>query len=143
MAVQPIQAPAGFVPVQALSFGGIGGTATAVDGDNPLPVATRLGAAGTAPLAGTAAASGTVGPFAPQLGRPVWLTLSGSWTGTVQLMRSEDGGATLLPLTLAGAPWGSFTANCNEPVAEETVAGATYHLALTLGSGSVTYRVAQ
>lgn len=95
------------------------------------------------PLTGTANASTTVGPFTPQLARAIWIVLSGTWTGTVQVLRSTDGGATKLPLTVAGASWASFTANANEPVAEESDAAATYYLSITLASGSVTYRVAQ
>ena len=115
-----------------------------VDALHPLPVTMQNPAPATStPLTGTANASTTVGPFTPQLARAIWISLSGTWTGTVQVLRSTDGGATKLPLTVAGASWGSFTANCNEPVAEESDAAATYYLSITLASGSVTYRVAQ
>ena len=139
-----IQAPAGFVPEHALAFAAPDGTATAVGRDTPLPVAATLAAAGVAPLAGTAAASATVGPFVPQLGRPIWVSLSGTWSGSAQLLRSTDGGATRLPLSYAdGAPKAVFGGNMNAPVAEETVAAASYYLAVTLTGGAVSYRVEQ
>ena len=106
-------------------------------------IARNTVAATAAALAGTTNATGIVGPFAPDLARPIWLTLSGNWTGTVQLLRSTDAGVTKLPITVGGAAWASFAANCNEAVAEESVAGATYFLSITLTAGSVNYRVAQ
>ena len=83
------------------------------------------------------------GPFTPQLGRPINILLSGAWTGTAQLLRSVDGGTNRMPLTIGGSTWGSYSANANEPVWTETEAGATFYLALTPSSGTVTYRVAQ
>jgi hypothetical protein len=139
----PILAPAGYVPEHAVAFGSQGGPATPVDLANPLPVALTLATAVSAALSGSATTSASVGPFIPQLGRAIWITLAGTWTGSVQVMRSNDGGATLLPLTAGGAPWGGFTTNCNEPVAEETVAAATYYLAIAIASGTVSYRIAQ
>lgn len=138
----PINDPAGFVPLQALAFGSDGAAAVPVDPANPLPV-TMAGGPAAAALSGTAEATGIVGPFVPTLGLPVWLTLSGTWSGIVQVLRSVDGGATMLPLTAGGAEWASFAANAQEIVAVESAAAATYHLAITIASGSVGYRVAQ
>lgn len=139
-----IQAPGSFAPETAIVFGSRGGVATPVDPANPLPIRTLMTASSAAPLAGSASASGTVGPFMPELGRPIRLVLSGNWSGTVQLLRSTDGGATKLPITYAdGSPRGSWTGNVNAAVAEESVAGAAYYLGLTLGSGSVGYRMEQ
>jgi hypothetical protein len=77
------------------------------------------------------------------LGRPIWVSLSGGWTGTVEVLRSTNGGTTMLPLTAGGERWGRFTANANEAIAEESEAGTTYYLATTLQTGTLTYRVAQ
>lgn len=145
MAMASIEAPAGFVPASGISFGAIGTGATAVDPDHPLPVTPVAwqGAATSIPVAGTASAATLAGPFAPALGRPVWLTLTGTWAGTVKLLRSTDGGATRLPMTVGGSSWGSFQGNCNEPVAEESVAGATYYLDIAITSGTLSYRVTQ
>ena len=139
----PIDVPAPFVPAVGLSFGQPGADAVFVDAANPMPVRLARGLAAASPLAGTASTSGRVGPFVPELDRPIHLTLLGSWSGRVRVLRSVDGGATLDPLTLAGEPWGLFTTNANEPVAEESVAGTSYYLELSLLSGAVTYRVAQ
>jgi hypothetical protein len=138
-----IAAPARFAPVEALAFGAVGTHATLVDADHPLPVTARVVAAGSAPLAGSASSDAVAGPFVPDLGRPILLTLSGSWSGSVQLTRSVDGGTTRLPVTLAGEAWGSYPGNCNEPVWVESEAGATLHLAITIVSGTLAYRVSQ
>lgn len=138
-----IQDPAGFVPLHALSFGGIGTPAVPVDGEHPLPVVAMRPLGTSTPLGGTVTASDVVGPFAPDLGWPVWLTLTGNWTGTVRVLRSIDGGVTQLPLTVAGQEWATFTGNVQEVVGEESSAGATWYLAIALNGGTLTYRVAQ
>jgi hypothetical protein len=142
----PISAPAGFVPRQAISFGAADSEATAVDQNHPLPIIDSASsqAATSTPMAGTANTSRTTSLFVPQLGRPIWLTLSGSWTGSVALLRSTDGGATLLPLTYSdGSPRTALIGNAQAPVAEETVAGAGYALSIILSSGTVAYRLEQ
>jgi len=143
MAPPQVDAPASFVPQQAIAFGPMGGQAVAVDAANPLPIVARPGAAQSVPLDGSANASGLIGPFLPELGRAIWLTLSGSWTGTVTVKRSVDGGATTQGLTIGGSSWAVFSANANEPVAEESEAAARYYLDVVLASGTLAYRVAQ
>ncbi|WP_419827855.1 hypothetical protein [Sphingomonas sp.] len=139
-----IRAPAGYVPEHAVSFAAQDGSATVVDRGHPLPTVATLGAAGSTPLAGSASASTVAGPFAPDLGRAIWLTLAGVWTGTVRLLRSVDGGATKLPLTFGdGSARATFTVNAQAPVAEESVAVASYWLDVALSSGTVTYRLEQ
>lgn len=139
----PIDIPASFVPAVAISVGQPGAEARFVDAANPMPVQIARGSATAAPLTGTASASAQVGPFFADLDRPIHLSLAGIWAGRVRLLRSIDGGATREPLTLAGMPWASFTANANEPVAEESVAGASYYLDLAITAGTVAYRVTQ
>lgn len=102
-----------------------------------------LAPASSTPLTGNASASGPVGPFTPEIGRPIWIALSGTWTGSVQAMRSTDGGTTKLPLTAGGEAWGLFTGNACEQVTEETEDGATYYLDIVIDSGTLTYRVSQ
>jgi len=140
---RPIEAFATAVPETAIAYRVGDDLAQLVDAAHPLPTTAAVGAAISVPLAGTAAANTTVGPFVPQLGRPIWVTLSGTWTGSAQLLRSTNGGTTKLPLTVAGSVWGSFSASANEPVVEESDASATYYLAITIASGTLTYRVAQ
>ena len=138
----PIQSPASYVPSRAAAFADIDGTSLLVSASNPLPVA--LGAAPAAPpLAGSATVSGVVGPFLAVAGRLVVLALTGTWTGTVTVKRSTDGGATKLPLTIGGAIWGQYTANVCEPIWEEIEAGAGLYLDVALSSGTLTYRLAQ
>ncbi len=137
----PIQNPAGYIPVQALAFALPDGDSALVSAEQALPVSTLAPAA--APLAGSAAASGQLGPFSPSPGRPVIISLSGTWSGSVRVLRSIDAGATRLPLTLAGETWGEFSANACEVVWEEYEEGARLYLDITLASGSLTYRVSQ
>jgi hypothetical protein len=61
----------------------------------------------------------------------------------VRLLRSTDGGATKLPVTVAGDTWAQFTANCCEPVWDESEASARLYLDIALTSGTITYRIAQ
>lgn len=136
-------APAGYVPEMALCHVDADGAALVAGVRAPLPVVTAPVAATSTPLEGTASASTLAGPFFPQLGRQIWLTLSGTWAGSVTVQRSTDAGATRLPLTVAGQPWARFTANTQEPVAEETVASASYYLDIALTSGTLAYKVQQ
>lgn len=138
-----IDVPATFVPAVGLSFGQPGADAVFVDSANPMPVRIARNGAPVAPLSGTTATALRAGPFVPELDRPIHLTLAGSWTGRVALLRSTDGGTSVEPLTLAGAAWGVFTANANEVVAEESVPGTSYYLDLAPASGTIAYRVAQ
>lgn len=120
------------------------------------PLTGSADSTGYTPTGGAKVTTGApnflIGPFTPQLGREIWVTLSGAGSsGTAQLLRSTDGGATKLGLTVAGQPWGSFpfagitdlAPAANEIVTAETDASATYYLALTVTQGTVNYRVAQ
>lgn len=137
----PIQNPAGYAVTRAVAFADIDGSMLPVAAATPLPV--TLGTSATTPLAGSASTTSVVGPYQPALGRPVMLVLTGSWTGSIRVMRSVDGGTTRQPLTVAGNAWGQFSANACEAVWEESESAATLYLDITLASGSVTYRMAQ
>ena len=142
----PISYPARYAPGVALNYSDGSGDAILVSQAAPLPVSISAAPSGSAvptPLTGTAQTARTVGSFVPVAARPILLTLSGTWTGTARLLRSIDGGVTRLPVTLAGAPWGEYTANINEPVWEENEAPAVFYLQLTPLSGSIVYRLAQ
>ncbi len=136
---------AGYAPMYTPCTKQPDGKCRAVAAADPMPVAATASqaAATSTPLTGSSATTQTVGPFAPQLGRPMNVTLSGTWTGSAQLLRSIDGGTTKTPITVGGATWASYSANANEPAWVETEAGATYYLALTLSAGTLTYRVSQ
>ena len=135
--------PARSIPPAALAFGARNADATFVDAAHPLPVAEVLLAAGSTALAGSASETGVLGPFAPVLGRSLWLTLAGTWSGSVQVRRSADGGTTKHALTAGGEAWGAFTSNACEQVSLPTEAGETYYLDVTLVSGALTYRLSQ
>ena len=137
----PIQTPSAYSVSRAVAFADVDGTALLVSSTVPLPV--TMGQAVTSPLAGSTAATGIVGPFIPVLGRPVILSLQGSWTGTVKVVRSTDGGATKLSLTVGGSLWAQFPGNCCEAVWDESDAAARLYLDIALMSGSVSYRLAQ
>jgi len=141
----PISYPGRYAPGVALNFADPTGAARQVSGSSPLPVTVTAGGSGPgpAPLAGATSTAITAGPFEPATGRPLILTLAGIWTGSVQLLRSVDGGASRLPLSLAGSPWGVFAANACEPVWEETEDAASFYLQVEPASGSVEYRLAQ
>ena len=142
MPTSPLKTPAGYVPQMAVAFANATGEAEIVSANNPVPVLEQPFAASPA-LTGSANASAVVGPFQPRAGRAIVLSLSGTWTGTARLLRSTDGGATKLPVTAAGLPYGVFTANVCEPVWEESEAAALLYLDLTLGSGTLSYRMGQ
>lgn len=137
----PIQSPAGYVPSRSVAFADVDGTALLASTAIPLPVTTSPAAA-TA-LTGSAAATGVLGPFQPAAGRAIMLSLSGTWVGTVKLVRSTDGGTTKLPLTINGGVWAQFTTNCCEAVWEESDSTARFYLDVTLTSGTLAYRLAQ
>lgn len=137
----PIQSPSGYAATRAVAFADVDGNALLVSNAAPLPVIQ--GAVPATPLAGSAAASTVAGPYQPALDRPVMLTLSGTWAGTVRLLRSTDGGTTKLPVTVAGDTWAQFTANCCEPVWDESEASAQLYLDIALTSGTIAYRIAQ
>ena len=97
-------------------------------------------------LIGSAAASGAVGPWAPNLDRndaPIKLELWGVFVGTVQVLRSTDDGVNKLPLRIAGTEWAKYTAPGVEEVWDETDPFAKFWISITLTSGTVNYRLAQ
>lgn len=138
----PIQYPATYSVSHAVAYSDLDGISVLVGPDKPLPVTLAQPSGGT-PLAGTAVASVVVGPYVPVAGRPVMLSLEGTWQGTVALQRSTDGGTSKLPVTIGGSPWARFTGNACEPVWEESESVARLYLDIELSSGSLNYRLAQ
>lgn len=138
----PIIAPAGYAPAFAIGFSDQSGALSVVQSDLPLPVSLAAETPGAA-LQGQASASMLAGPFAPVPGRPVIITLAGTWQGDVQLERSIDGGATRHELTAGGLTWARFNDNACEPVWKEAEDGAELYLSISIASGTLTYRLAQ
>lgn len=138
----PIEAPGGFAPVVALGSDDGSGHLSLVSHEAPLPT-VALAPAAPAAVAGSASGATIVGPFVPAPLAPVYLTLSGSWSGTVRVLRSVDGGVTKQALTAGGAQWGVFHGNACEIVWQESEADAQLYLDIAPVSGTLTYRIAQ
>ena len=138
----PVEAPGGFAPVFAIGTTDASGMLALVGDDVPLATIARPPQV-PPPLEGAASAPVSVGPFVPAALVPVFLTLSGEWTGTVRLLRSVDGGTTKHPLTAGGSSWGAFSANACEPVWVESEVDAALYLELTPALGTIAYRLAQ
>lgn len=138
----PISVPAGYVPAFALGYSDQDSKLALVSDSQPLPIRMQLAAAPAA-LQGTATSSTLAGPFPASAEIPITLSLDGSWTGTAQLLRSIDGGATKLPLLAAGLPWGIQDTNGCEQLWVESEAGVQFYLDIALVSGSLNYRVSQ
>lgn len=142
MSKTPIDVPGGFVPAVAITLGEIDGEPQPITAATPMPVQTVHRASRSQPLSGETASSGTLGPFNPEIGREIVLTLGGDWQGEVRLHRSIDGGATTAPATLGGEElcwWRSL----NEVVWVETEANVSLYLVATLSAGTLAYRFAQ
>lgn len=141
MSPSPIAAPAGYATPNAVAYADPDGNAAIVSSLQPLPV--QLNKVAVTPLAGSTSASAVLGPYVPALDRPVMLSLSGTWVGLAKITRSTDGGASRLPVTLAGSTWAQFSSNVCEPVWDESEASASLYLEIALTSGTVSYRLAQ
>jgi hypothetical protein len=102
-------------------------------------------AASSTPVSGSAAnGAAPSAMFTPQLGRDMYLSLSGGWTGTVRIQRSTDNGSTWNNITIGGGqPWGVYTGACDEVVETPTDGASKYRLLFTISTGTVTYRLAQ
>ncbi|MEQ1498203.1 MAG: hypothetical protein ABL914_06050 [Novosphingobium sp.] len=137
----PIQNPVGYAVTRAVAYADVDGSMIQVAAANPLPVS--FGAPSTTPLSASTGASTVAGPYQPALGRAVMLVLTGTWTGSVSVTRSTDGGTTRQPLTVNGSAWGQFTSNVCEAVWEESESAARLYLDITLSAGTVNYRLAQ
>ncbi|WP_420382031.1 hypothetical protein [Novosphingobium sp.] len=143
--------------VGTVNLGSLGGAATAANqtlGNASLSALSAPYAAATStPIRVTVSdtVAHMLGPFTPQLSREIWLTINATTTttGTAQLLRSTDAGATRIGLTAGGVPIGAFVfaavsgAIVNEILTVETDAAATYFLSLTLTAGTVAVRIAQ
>ncbi|QQN72992.1 hypothetical protein [Croceicoccus sp. YJ47] len=147
-----IKMPASYAGAQAIGFSDTEGYISLINPQNPLPVVIAGGGLAPSPtgsvpappaLRGETAQSMQSASFEPAPDRPVVLTLSGEWTGSVTIRRSGDGGATFHNLTAGGSSWGVYTANACEPFWQEPVSGAQLALFIQIDSGTLSYEVAQ
>lgn len=134
--------PAPYVTPVAIGTTDADGKLSLVRSGAPLPVTFAV-AEGAAPISGTMAASGQTPGFIPVNSNPVTVELAGSWSGTVRLVRSTDGGTTVAPLKVAGTEWAVYSANGIEQAWSEAEKGVSFHLAVSLVSGALNYRVSQ
>ena len=137
----PIQTPAGYAPGYAVGYAGPTDNLILVSEAEPLPVASVAPAPDA--LVGQASTSLVAGPFESVAGRVVTVTLGGTWQGTIRLLRSVDGGSTLVALRVAGEPWAEYNQPGCEQAWLETEDGASYYLDVQLASGTADYRVSQ
>lgn len=145
----PVKFPSGYATAVAIGTADADGNIVMVDADNPLRVVVDGDSGGATPvqpaepLSGSASTATVAGPYPATPGLPIIVTLSGNWTGSAKILRSVDGGATKVALTVAGTLWGQFTGNACEPVWTESEAGVTFYLELAPASGTIAYRIAQ
>jgi hypothetical protein len=133
--------PAGYAPVFALGFADSTDNLSIVSDGLRLPVA--FAASAPPALAGQTAVSTVAGPFAATPGRVITVTLGGDFDGTVRLLRSTDGGATMTPLRVGGMAWAEYTAPGCEQAWTESEEDVSFYLDIALTAGTVAYRVAQ
>lgn len=136
----PVQFPAGYAAGVSVAFVDADGGAALVSPDRPLPISASRHEP-PPPVSGTATAAFTGNAFAAAPGLPIWVSLSGDWRGRVAVERAVDEGAWHR-LTVAGEPWGVFTAPAHEAVAQEERPGARYRLVGDV-TGTLTHRVSQ
>ena len=107
-------------------------------------VIVTVPAATSTALVGSTSVDAASAHFTPQLGRDMYLTLTGTWTGSVQVQRSTDNGASWNNITIGGGQvWGRYTGNCDEVVDTPTDGSAIYRLNIDITTGSVAYRLGQ
>jgi hypothetical protein len=88
-------------------------------------------------------ASAAVFPRADLCFREFNISLWGTFSATIAVQRSFDGGVTWLPLTLAGVATAQYTAPCSEMIGNPEM-GVAYRVACTsFSSGTINYRISQ
>jgi hypothetical protein len=119
-------------------------TPTTVPDPDIIPMVAYLPSSSVVPITGTADGSSSSNVLVPDVGYYIYVTLTGTWTGTVQVERSTDNGVTWLPITThEGSAAGKFTGNADEDVLLVADSQSRYHLKFDITSGSVSYRLAQ
>ncbi len=126
LAATPVIADDG-TQVYRLQFDSTGGNSSAV----------------STPVTGTFTGTGTSALFTAIPGFAVWVKLSGTFAGTVQVERCSTGlAASAQVLTVAGSAWAVFTAPVQEAVSSEDASGVAYRLNCTAyTSGTIAYQI--
>jgi hypothetical protein len=89
----------------------------------------------------TLSSTGAGTEFSATTGRPIFLSVTGTWVGTIKVQRSHDGGDSWNDMTAGGAAWASFTANCDEVVDEAAHSALLYRVHFTRTSGTAECRL--
>lgn len=120
---------------------------------NGFPFVQKMDAALSVPISGTMTSGATQvsSSFIPELGRSVYVEIigAGGATGTINVVRSRDGGTTKFPITRNGVntsalnPVGVTGIMFNEDVDVPESANFTYYIIATLSAGSISYNIFQ
>jgi len=95
------------------------------------------------PITGSSSGSSVSPVLIATGGYDLYLTLSGTWTGTVTVQVSHDGGVTWSTLSdTYGGNNSVYTQNCDEAVTNVLEDGTRFRVVATLTSGTVSYRLA-
>ncbi|SFK41354.1 hypothetical protein [Caulobacter sp. UNC279MFTsu5.1] len=107
--------------------------------------APAYGASGVPPVTASLTAPGNTSALPAVAGRPINVSITGTASGlSARLTRSFDGGATWLPLTVAGQPYAVWTGNISEQAWVETEAGVQFRVEVAaLAAGTATIRISQ
>lgn len=108
-----------------------------------IPYIKTVEASTIAPVASTASANGFSTVFSATPGYKLYLTLTGTWTGSVSLLRSTDGGFNWNQVTHQDGVPVTITQNCDESLTMVTQADVKYRLEFAVASGTIIYRLAQ
>lgn len=110
-----------------------------------VPMIRYMPPSAVVPLTGTVSSGQSIntGMLSPDTGYYLYLTLTGSWTGTVVVQHSTDNGVTWNAVTTNGQPAGTYIRNCDEDVLKVSDPNSKYRLAISVTSGALAYRLAQ
>ena len=115
-----------------------------LDSDTPIPMIVHTEPLVNPPVSGTVSVSGASNSLVTTPSYNLYLTLTGTWVGTVRLQKSIDNGVNWhLVTSHSGTSVYEFTQNCDEALFTVTDPKARYRLQFVMTSGSVTYRLAQ
>ena len=108
------------------------------------PIIALMDPATPTALKGSVSNTSDSNTFIAQPGYNLYLTLTGTWDGTVVLQHTQLGSGVWSDVTgNGGTPIGTYITNCDEVVLKVTDPNARYRLKFTLTSGTVHYRLAQ
>lgn len=102
-----------------------------------IPVIVRFPPSGVFPVIGSATGTGASSVLVASGGYDLYLTVSGTWEGSVTADRSVDNGTTWTTITPA------ISGNCDESVDAIAQDGIMYRVSYAITSGTASYRLGQ